>query len=259
MAASIITPSTTLTSPAMQRDLHDIRAVEIDIGRVYGGDGVLIRASSWRWGSSSPLVVKLAGHDQTRFEGPTRQLREMLQPRERLGVAWFRDWRPPAYLVGAVVTIAGVGLALQGDKHMSNAGQGAASVGSGALVVGALKIVVSPVRVWVSPFLKIAASGPFLSQSRTPSEGPIAALSRARGPFQVLNLRAVEGWWSRRPVDGGGVSDLTGRTRRSCRPIASHRFGTAAPVPILRPACTPGWGPGGRRFKSCLPDQRNAC
>jgi hypothetical protein len=143
MAASIITPSSTLTSPAMQRDLHDIRAVEIDIGRVYSGDGVLIRASSSRWGSPSPLVVKLADHDQTRFEGLTRQLREMLQPRERLGVAWFRDWWPPAYLVGAVVTIAGVGLARQGDKHMSNPGQGVASVGSGALVVGLLVLLLA--------------------------------------------------------------------------------------------------------------------
>ena len=32
-----------------------------------------------------------------------------------------------------------------------------------------------------------------------------------------------------------------------------------APRGVAQSGSAPGWGPGGRRFKSCLPDRRNSC
>ena len=58
---------------------------------------------------------------------------------------------------------------------------------------GHLKIVVSPVRVWVSPFLKMAACGLVLGRPSERFGGALEGRFCARGPFQVLNLRVVEG------------------------------------------------------------------
>jgi hypothetical protein len=58
---------------------------------------------------------------------------------------------------------------------------------------GSLKIVVSPVRVWVSPFLKNPACGLVLGRLWWRLEGVLQGRFCARGPFQVLNLRVVEG------------------------------------------------------------------
>jgi hypothetical protein len=58
---------------------------------------------------------------------------------------------------------------------------------------GSLKIVVSPVRVWVSPFLKKPACGLVLRRLSGRLGRALEGRSCARGPFQVLNLRVVEG------------------------------------------------------------------
>jgi hypothetical protein len=60
-------------------------------------------------------------------------------------------------------------------------------------------------------------------------------------------------WPKRRPLPS---IRLGGKLQR---PVAPWPCGAllARPLPLLR-ARSPGWGPSGRRFKSCLPDQRRA-
>lgn len=86
-----------LASPAIQRDLADIKGVTIQIGRSYGSPGMHLRASP----EQPALSVKLIDDDQNRFEGLSRQIRDILQPRSRLGFSVLRSGFEAVFITGA--------------------------------------------------------------------------------------------------------------------------------------------------------------